>query len=488
MKHSIYLYFVFLLVGCTSPEITIEDAAKRAALLAARPVLEKLFYAEAPIAPSNRGLFPIVKILPGGPFSPGKYYGNRQHFSQGKVELFPGDYVVPVMTYCMKSGGSSPLAHRYQLGKLSGHGARIIHDLNARALLRFQPEEIQAASWSIQNGVPFEEMATETKKLIEVTIPEYRDELKKSFLRNFSEKWDAVAENLGLSLFDEVSDQTLNNFGEIGQEVRTLRDFRRTLKESGGNYENLRSLVSLPGASENPGTETTTPWSQISENVYARFITTGHYLDAGALQIRVVSETRAPKSLGSSTAKIDIAGLVADPGNSGIQPLSFSALSGMLAVDTLPVSASPSLIAVVIAGILAERYVDRDAFAKAIEKFGNSARDLIQKGLHVLSKEQDALEKPIRDTGILDGATPEKEGGNRRRIYSKKGGEDALNRDFDRSPGKIIPSDPGVRVKESPNGDKIVARNRSTDGAPTLEVQPRDAGKGNKIRVEVRYR
>lgn len=488
MTRLIRLPAMFLLViGCSSTQIAIEDAAKGAALIAARPVLEKIFYAEAPIAPSNRELFPTVQNLLGKSFEPRRHFGNRLHFSNGTVELPPGDYLIPVMSYCMKSSGSSPTAHRYLLGKLRGPSAGIIQDLHAKALSKFRPSEIQATSWSIQNGVPFEEMPDESKKIIDTVIPQYRKELEKYSFKDFSEKWDGIAEKMGLPRFEELTDQTLNNLGEFGQEIRALKEFRRTLRESGGSYESLSSLISLPGISENPGTETTTPWSQISENVYARFLTTGHYLDIGEFQIRVAPSKRSPKALKNEATKIDISSLVADPGSGGVQPLSFSALSGMLAVEALPASASPALIAAVIAAILAEKYVDWDAFAKAVEKFGDSTKDLIQKGLRALSKEHDNLEKPIRDAGILDGAAVEK-GGSRRRIYSKRGGEDALNRDFERSPGKTIPSDPDVRVKEFPNGDKVVARNRSTDGSPTLEIQPKDAGKGNKIRVEIRYR
>jgi hypothetical protein len=132
MKGGLFFsLFVFLVVSsCTSPEVTIEDAAKRAALLAARPVLEKIFYVEVSIAPSNRELFPTVPSLLGGPFDPRKYLRNQRHFSQGTVELSPGDYTVPVMSYCMKSSGSSPIAHRYQLGKLSGRAVQVIHDFS----------------------------------------------------------------------------------------------------------------------------------------------------------------------------------------------------------------------------------------------------------------------------------------------------------------------------------------------------------------------
>jgi hypothetical protein len=488
MTRLISLPAVFLLViSCSSTQVAIEDAAKRAALVAARPLLEKIFNAEAPIAPSNRELFPIVQKLPGKPFEARRYFGNRLNFSNGTVELPPGDYVIPVMSYCMKSSGSSPSAHRYLLGKISGRAAGIIGDLNAKALSKFDPKDVQVVSWSIQNGVPFDEMSDESKKIIDAVIPEHRKELEKSFFRVFSEKWDGIADKMGLSRFDEVTDQTLGALGDLGQEIRAIKEFRRTLRESEGNYDSLRALISLPGVSGTPGTESATPWSQLSQNIYARFLTSGHYLDVGELQIRVVVSKRSPQASKNEATKIDISSLIADPGTGGIQPLSFSVLSGILAVEALPASASPALIAAVIAAVLAEKYVDWDAFSKAVEKFGNSVKDLIQKGLRALSKEHDNLEKPIRDTGILDGATLEK-GGGRRRIYSKQGGQDALNRDFEKSPGRIIPSDSDVRIKESPNGDRVVARNRSTDGAPTLEVQPKDVGKGNRIRVEVRYR
>jgi len=75
------------------------------------------------------------------------------------------------------------------------------------------------------------------------------------------------------------------------------------------------------------------------------------------------------------------------------------------------------------------------------------------------------------------------------RNYTKNGGSDELNRDFEKAPGKEIPTnDPGRRMKELPNGDRIVARTRSDEGSPTLEVQPKNAGKGNKVRVKIRYK
>lgn len=479
---------VLLVIACSSTQIAIEDAAKHAALLAAKPVLEKVFYAEAPIVPSNRDLFPTISKLSGSPFDPRKYFANRLQFSNGTVELPPGDYVVPVMTYCMKSSGASPSNHRYQLGKLSGKAAQIIRDVNAKALTIFLPEEIQTLSWNIQNGVPFDEMSTGSKQIVDVIIPEHRKELEKSSFKVFSEKWDGIAINMGLPRFDEITDEALNNLGDLGREIIALREFRRRLRESGGGYESLRELISLPGISENLGTEATTPWSKLSENVYARFLITGHFLDVGELQIRIISAKRTPADSKNQLTRIDISSLIADPGKGEIQPLSLSALAGMLAVRGIPASASPALIAAVIAAILADKYVDWDAFSKAAEKFGESARDVIQKGLRALSKEHDALEKPLRDSGIIDGNTKDSsKSTDGARNYEIPGGKEALERDFAKLPGREEPSpEPGIRLKRLPNGDKAVLREKP-DKPFTIELQPKDAGQGNKIRVKVRY-
>ena len=191
---------------------------------------------------------------------------------------------------------------------------------------------------------------------------------------------------------------------------------------------------------------------------------------------------------------VDIGTLISDPGTGNIQPLSFTPLIGGIGIPFISAGASPVLIAAALAALLGAKIIDWDAFEKAVAKYGNVAaqqiKTLIDKGNVTLSKEHDALEKSARDTGILDGATVDANAENKRvRNYTKNGGSDELNRDFEKAPGKEIPTnDPGRRMKELPNGDRIVARTRSDEGSPTLEVQPKNAGKGNKVRVKIRYK
>jgi len=399
-----------MLFGCASTKISIENAAERAALLAARPILEKIFYAEAPIAPSNRELYPTVPNLPGQAFEPQKYFNHRLRFSKSTVELLPGDYRIPVMSYCMKSSGSSPTAHLYQLGKLSGPRAVIIRDLNAKALLQFQAGKIQAASWTIQNGIPYEEMPADTRKIIDTVIPEHRKHLEKSFFIEFSEKWDAASEKLGLPWFDEITDEALKSLGDFGETIRSLREFRRLLRESSGSYDNLKSLISLPGVSESPGTEMTTPWSRLSENVYARFLTSGHFLEVGQLQIRVLATKRGPQSSGSHSTKIDIADLVADPRSGSIQPLSFSILQASAAIPLLAV-ADPKVVAAFLAALIVAEYTDWQAIGEAIEKWGattqQEVKGLIDKLRQMYSKEFGDKPGQIKSPPAIPAAFPD---------------------------------------------------------------------------------
>lgn len=485
---AIKVLSLILLVGCASAQQTVEDAA----FLAARPILEKIFFSEAPITPSSRELYPTVKVLSGKPFNPRQNFNNRLNLSRGALTLSPGDYVVPVMTYCMQSGGSSPTAHKYALGKLSGRLASAIHDLNGRVLSQFNAKDVQVLSWSIQNGIPYEEMATKSKEIIDKIIPDHKGELKLSLYQFFVDKWNSVAETTGLPHFEELTDETLNSLGTLGEGIRAIRDFRRMVRERGYEYEELRTLVSLPGPSSEKGMEETTPWSQISGNVFARFLTTGHYLDIGQLQIRIVGRERSPQASKNNLTIIDVSALIADPGVAGIQPLSFSALSGALAVGVLPAEVSPLLVAAVIAALLAKKGIDWDVFSQAVEKFGRSSNETIQeiihRGLKILSKEHDELEKPLRDVGIINQKTKDISNSQTgARNYENSGGKEAAQHDFEKIPGKDEPSSkPGVRVKTFPTGERAIYR--PDDIPPTIEMQPKDAGRGgDNMRVKVRY-
>ncbi|PYR52994.1 MAG: hypothetical protein DMF89_00855, partial [Acidobacteria bacterium] len=85
---------------------------------------------------------------------------------------------------------------------------------------------------------------------------------------------------------------------------------------------------------------------------------------------------------------------------------------------------------------------------------------------------------------IVKGAKQEKISSSK--IYSKSGGFGQATNDFDALQGNEVqikqPSSGGtLRMKELPDGSKAILRDVSSDGRPTLQVQP-NTGAPIKIR------
>jgi RHS repeat-associated protein len=83
---------------------------------------------------------------------------------------------------------------------------------------------------------------------------------------------------------------------------------------------------------------------------------------------------------------------------------------------------------------------------------------------------------------VLQGATPE--GGSRTDIYSKPGGMQQAQKDFNDLAGGNPEVRGPVQIKELGDGRRAVLRDFSTDGRPTLEIQP--PGGGYK-QITIRY-
>ncbi len=101
----------------------------------------------------------------------------------------------------------------------------------------------------------------------------------------------------------------------------------------------------------------------------------------------------------------------------------------------------------------------------------------------------DELEKPLRDLGIINKNSKDiSENSWGARNYKNPGGREAAKRDFEKVPGKEQSSnDPDVRVKVLENGERVVLRIKDKR-APTIEMQPKDAGRGSdNTRIKVRY-
>ena len=131
-------------------------------------------------------------------------------------------------------------------------------------------------------------------------------------------------------------DSSLNRLGDVGKTVVTIKQTRETLLRYGNNYELLSRALVTQDARATVGD---TPWSRISDRVYARMVTQGDYSSPAELQMRVVpaansagaapfqvasSQGLVSSQLAASPVPVNLTNLVADPQNAGIQPLSMS--------------------------------------------------------------------------------------------------------------------------------------------------------------------
>lgn len=291
---------------------------------------------EAPIVSSAQAVFPTVDTLPGGAFrasgdlSP--IWQQIRTSSNGAVLLAPGDYRIPVSVFCMKHTASSPSGQRYLLAPLKGKLADVIVALNSRTVgLNFPHPQLQVLSWHLQAGMKYEEMTPELRAIVDQVLPDFKPRLTRSFMEQIDATWSQLSTTiLGLPSMDA----SLNRLGDVGRTVVTLKRTRETLLRYGNNYESLSRAFVTQDVSATAGE---TPWSRVSDRVYARLVTQGNYSTPAQLQVRVMNgiSAIAPLQIASSQGidsrlfaaspvPVNLTNLVGDPQNAGIQPLSMS--------------------------------------------------------------------------------------------------------------------------------------------------------------------
>lgn len=384
----------------------------------------------------------------------------------------------------MKSSSSSPEGYTYALGQLKGKLAPIIKKLNLKAPAHFPTSDIQIVHWSLLSGLSYEEMTEESQKIIDQIIPEHRDDFKESYLNSMEKKLDSLS---------DLSNGTIPTLSDIPH-LEGMKRFRDKLREVGNDFDELKSLIDTIPSKK---TRTETPWSKISENIYARFVTEGSFGDVGFLQVRIIPEkVRTINSEEQRRYPLDVTSLIANPNDSNVQPLSFSPLFGIAGVvATSRIAANPRAAALLIALTLAVYPMNWDDFFKLSELLEDvqdkDVQKEIEKGKETLRKEHDELDKPLKEAGIISGKDKKhSKQKDETREYRKPGGQEQLNKDFEKMPGKLSKARDGTEIKTLPDGTTIV-KSPSSNHGPTLEIQPPKGSPkypDSKIRVKVRYK
>lgn len=470
-----------------------KEVTTQAAIESGRIELEKIFSQNSPLKNPASSRFPIHQTLPGALFKPS--FDQRINFDEkGNLQLKPGDYIIPVMTYCLWSSGASPSRHLYYLSQLRGTRAALIREINLKATPQFSYQDVQILLWSLQNGLKYSELTKESQKIIDEVAPQYKEQLKESFLEVFTKKWDEVADrSFGkFPKFEELSQEVL--IGDIEKAISEIKDFKSALEQFGNNYEFLRQRISIEKSS-NQDLKEDTPWSQVAPNIYARFLAEGAYQELGQVQVRIVGSSRKI-NIDFNQITFDLLSLLADPNSSTIQPLGFSPLYGYGGVLIVPsLARAPPLALALMGSILAAEIVNWDSFhdlVKILSHPDESLRQKIIEGQQALSEKHDKLERPARDMGIINNKTKNTSSkpDNSTREYEKPGGQNALDEDFNKFPEPTKKVDK-VEIKELLDGTKIVKRPKSKDGKPpTLEIQPEKISNNQKdpTRIKIRYK
>jgi hypothetical protein len=265
---------------CLIPGLCVDSGDLTEQLLAKQ--IRELAEKNAPVTVSSDNLFPKVGSLSGIPFAPALL--DLQGVASDDV-IPPGDYVIPVQVFCLQKPAGSPDGHRYLLGQYGGKRKQVLAALNRAAFTAgVGHTDLQNLSWAIQAGVAYEDMPQEMRALVDQMIPEQRSALKRGWLEDIETVWSTGSKILNLPSFESF---LTNQLGDVGTGIVAFRQVKNRLVSRGADWRNLSEIFIIDNGQQGAGNVLDTPWSQISESVYARFITDGNYNDTGFLLLRV---------------------------------------------------------------------------------------------------------------------------------------------------------------------------------------------------------
>lgn len=247
MKYFVFVFLFLLTNSCGQLPFGGSDDLSDLTQAAANKILEAqikdFVLNNAPLLPAATNPFPMTTQLPNGDFKPDlKNQPEIKYNDQGEMLLQPGDYIIPVMTFCLKYNADSPSGYIYTLNQLQGSSAEIIRQLNLKALPKYTTKEIQNLIWNIFGGLSYSEMDKQSQKIIDETISEYKSDLEKSYYQKLIDKWDNIAEKSHgiVPDFQDTTQEYLSQLGSAGIAIAEAKDLHDKILKAKGNYEILR--------------------------------------------------------------------------------------------------------------------------------------------------------------------------------------------------------------------------------------------------------
>ncbi|KYC43478.1 hypothetical protein WA1_10450 [Scytonema hofmannii PCC 7110] len=268
--------------------------------------IRELAEKNAPVTASSNNLYPLVSSLPGGSFRPNIL--DLEGASPDQI-LPAGDYVIPVKVYSLQRVASSPNGHRYLLGKYGGSRKEVLAAFNRSAASSdVSQKDLQNLSWAVQAGASYKDMPAEMQALVDRLIPQYRSALKPGWWEEIEQIWNQSSQALRLHSLQEF---LTRNLGDTGRSLFAMKQVRDRLVAKGGNWQNLADLFLMNDGTPGAGNVLATPWSQLAEGVYARFVTEGNANDTGLLQLRIMDGKVAQKGMTNENKGIPLLPIIA---------------------------------------------------------------------------------------------------------------------------------------------------------------------------------
>ena len=243
-------------------------------------------------------VYPTLDTLPGPAFAPNNSAAQRRtsdvvsqlkHAGDGNAKLKPGDYTFQFVQFCTDVHRHAGSQAEWIFGPLRGARAHVLSVMYSRASAMNPPVPLlQSLSWSLQAGLRYDQLSTEQRQLADRLIPDLKGELTGNFIDQVKDRWNQLAGTIpNLPSYESA----LGRMGDLGQTLLNIEQAQATIIAHANDYDTLRSTFAPP-TSESGGAEQT-PWSQLSDRIYARYVTDGHYEHQGTIQLRVVAQPGA---------------------------------------------------------------------------------------------------------------------------------------------------------------------------------------------------
>jgi hypothetical protein len=299
------------------------------AVQAAAKQLAPYFAANQPVIRDWNAIYQTVPGLPGGAaFSPTRDASRQAALersaiaqlnksSAGTIALGPGDYALPVRVFCTDVHRHARAPETYLLGPIKGTRTAVLTQMYARAgTVAPAFSALQPLSWSLQEGLKYEELPQAQQQLFNTLLPGMRSVIAESFMELLQNRWNTVSSTIpGVPSFDSA----LGQMGGLGTSIIEVRNARSEILGNAADFDAMRNAL-VPGGLQGGENSGTTPWSIATSTVYERLLTQGAFGSIGLLEIHVT---------GSGKQTVPVTGNIGyAPACRECQPLTMHPLQG----------------------------------------------------------------------------------------------------------------------------------------------------------------